>query len=117
MFTRATVHPFVTIAAMSIALAGCTHPAGAAPSHDHDDTGYAITLNGSQAFPESVAADDHYVYATSIADGTVYRGSTGARTLEPFLRGGQDGRTSATGIKIAGDRLLVAGFLTGRFFI
>ena len=116
MLPHAT-HPLVALAAMSTALAACSHPADAAPSHDRDDTGYAITLHGSQAFPESVAADDHYIYATSIADGTVYRGRCGAKTLEPFLPGGQDGRTSATGIKVAGNRLLVAGFLTGRFFV
>lgn len=58
-----------------------------------------------------------YVYTGSIDDGAVYRGRVGAKTLEPFLPGGQDGRTQATGIKIDGDRLLVAGAFTGRFFV
>ncbi len=65
----------------------------------------------------SVAADHHYVYTASIADGTVYRGRLGAKTLEPFLPGGQEGRTQAAGIKTTGNRLLVAGAFTGRFFV
>ncbi|MBE1496198.1 sugar lactone lactonase YvrE [Amycolatopsis lexingtonensis] len=88
----------------------------AAPATAHGSSGYAITINGGNAFPESVTADQQYVYTASIGDGTVYRGRAGAKTLEPFLPGGQDGRTQAAGIKIAGDRLLVAGAFTGRFF-
>jgi sugar lactone lactonase YvrE len=101
-----------TLTAMSAVLVAVTVPATAAPA-----PGYAITINGSNAFPESVAADNHNVYATSIGDGTVYRGRPGAKTLESFLPGGRDGRTQATGIKIIGNRLLVAGAFTGRFFV
>lgn len=101
-----------TLAATSAVLGAATVPATAAPA-----PGYAITINGSNAFPESVAADNHYVYTGSIGDGTVYRGRPGAKTLEPFLPGGRDGRTQVTGIKITGNRLLVAGAFTGRFFI
>ncbi|MBA8923797.1 sugar lactone lactonase YvrE [Kutzneria viridogrisea] len=107
----------LTLAAMSAALTAFTVPATAAPAHGHECGGYPITINGRNAFPESVAADNHYVYTASIADGTVYRGRVGARTLDPFLPGGQDGRTQATGVKITGDRLLVAGAFTGRFFV
>jgi sugar lactone lactonase YvrE len=105
---RRTLLTLTTTAAALVALA--------APATAHESSGYAITVNGGNAFPESVAADHQYVYATSIGDGTVYRGRAGAKKLDSFLPGGQDGRTQATGIKIAGDRLLVAGAFTGRFF-
>uniref|UniRef100_A0AAU3H591 Superoxide dismutase n=1 Tax=Streptomyces sp. NBC_01401 TaxID=2903854 RepID=A0AAU3H591_9ACTN len=122
MSTRPTVHTtwqrtLLTLIAATAALAALALPAAAAPAHDHEGSGHTITVNGSRAFPESVAADRHYVYTTSIADGTVYRGRPGARTLEPFMPGGQDGRTQATGIKTTGNRLLVAGAFTGRFFV
>jgi sugar lactone lactonase YvrE len=117
MSIRTITHALATVAATSATLASITLPAYAAPSHGHKPAAYAITVDGSRAFPESIAADRHHVYTTSIADGTVYRGRPGAKTLEPFLPGGQDNRTQATGIKITGNRLLVAGAFTGRFFI
>ncbi|KAA2264231.1 hypothetical protein F0L68_08315 [Solihabitans fulvus] len=101
-----------TLASTSAVLVAVTVPATAAPA-----PGYEITINGSSAFPESVAADNHYIYTGSIADGTVYRGRLGAKTLEPFLPGGREGRTQATGIQITRNRLLVAGAFTGRFFV
>src|SRR5690349_2093788 len=93
----------VTLTATSAALTAFTLPAtaatpgGPAPAHatQGGNGNQAITLDGSRAFPESVAADRHFVYAGSIGDGTVYRGRTGATTLEPFLPAGQDGRTQA----------------------
>jgi sugar lactone lactonase YvrE len=106
-----------TLTVTSAALAAFTLPATAAPTHDHDGSARTVTVNGGNAFPESVAADSQYVYTGSIDDGTVYRGRPGAATLDPFLPGGQDGRTQAAGIKITGDRLLVAGAFTGRFFV
>ncbi|WP_416960656.1 SMP-30/gluconolactonase/LRE family protein [Streptomyces sp. Agncl-13] len=122
MSTRTTTHAtwqrtLLTLTATPAALAALTLPATAAPIHDSEGNGHTIALDGSQAFPESVAADHHYVYSAGIADGTVYRGRLGAKTLEPFLPGGQDGRTQATGIKTTGNRLLVAGAFTGRFFV
>ncbi|GAB3969114.1 hypothetical protein GCM10029978_039810 [Actinoallomurus acanthiterrae] len=122
MSTRTTAHAtwrraLLTLTATSAALAALTVPATAATAHDHEDSAYTITINGSNAYPESVAADNHYVYTGSIDDGTVYRGRLGTKTLEPFLPGGQDGRTEVTGVKVTGNRLLVAGAFTGRFFI
>ncbi|WP_426514070.1 SMP-30/gluconolactonase/LRE family protein [Dactylosporangium sp. McL0621] len=122
MSTRTSAHAtwrraLLTLTATSAALAALTVPATAATAHDHEDSASTITINGSNAYPESVAADHHYVYTGSIADGTVYRGRLGTKTLEPFLPAGQDGRTSVTGIKIAGNRVLIAGAFTGRFFI
>ncbi|MER8160821.1 hypothetical protein [Streptomyces sp. NPDC094472] len=121
MSTRTTAHAtwrrsFLTLTTASAALAALALPA-AAFAQDCGGNGHTITVNGSRAFPESVAADRHYVYTTSIADGTVYRGRPGATTLQPFLPGGQDDRTQATGIKTTGNRLLVAGAFTGRFFV
>ncbi|MFD4874449.1 SMP-30/gluconolactonase/LRE family protein [Streptomyces sp. NPDC058420] len=122
MSTRTTGHAtwqrtLLTLTAASAALAALTLPATAAPAHDRKGNGHTITVDGSRAFPESVAADHHYVYTASIADGTVYRGRLGAKTLEPFLPGGQGGRTQAAGIKTTGNRLLVAGAFTGHFFV
>jgi len=117
MSIRTIAQALATVAATSATLVSITLPAYAAPSHGHKPAAYAITVDGSRAFPESIAADRHHVYTTSIADGTVYRGRPGATTLEPFLPGGQDNRTQATGIKITGNRLLVAGAFTGRFFV
>ncbi|WP_328615110.1 hypothetical protein OHS18_46550 [Amycolatopsis sp. NBC_00355] len=108
MSTRTTL---ITLVATAVALVAL-----AAPATAHEGGVHPVTINGTDAFPESVAADHQYVYTTSIGDGTVYRGRTGAKTLDPFLPAGRDGRTQATGIKIAGDRLLVAGAFTGRFF-
>ncbi|WP_329347402.1 hypothetical protein OG226_01330 [Streptomyces sp. NBC_01261] len=122
MSTRTTAHAtwqrtLLTLSAASAALAALTPPATAAPAHDRKDNDHTITVDGSRAFPESVAVDHHYVYTASIADGAVYRGRLGAKTLEPFLPGGQGGRTQAAGIKTTGNRLLVAGAFTGRFFV
>ncbi|WP_329058090.1 SMP-30/gluconolactonase/LRE family protein [Amycolatopsis sp. NBC_01480] len=108
MSTRTALLTLTTTAAALVALA--------APATAHEGRAHPVTINGTDAFPESVAADRRYVYTTSIGDGTVYRGRTGAKTLDPFLPAGQDGRTQATGIKITGDRLLVAGAFTGRFY-
>jgi sugar lactone lactonase YvrE len=106
---------FVFLTAPLFAAAAHVAPATASPAHGHDN--YAITLKGANAFPESVTSDSRYVYTASISDGTVYRGQNGATTLIPFLPGGQDGRTQATGVKVTGNRLLVAGAFTGRFFV
>ncbi|TWV46038.1 superoxide dismutase [Streptomyces misionensis] len=122
MFPRTTTHAawqraLLSLTVASAALAALAAPAAAAPAHGHEDSGRTIPINGNDAFPESVAADDHFIYAAGIADGTVYRGRLGAKALDPFLPGGRDGRTQATGVKVTGDRLLVAGAFTGRFFV
>ncbi|GAA1925191.1 SMP-30/gluconolactonase/LRE family protein [Streptantibioticus ferralitis] len=122
MSTRTTTHAalrrsLLTITATSTALAALALPATAAATHDRDDSGYTITINGSNAYPESITADDHYIYTGSIDDGTVYRGRLGSKRLDPFLPGGQDGRTQVTGVKVTGNRLLLAGAFTGQFFI
>ena len=117
MSIRTLAHALVIFTAASATLAAITLPATAAPSHGHKNAAYAITVDGSRASPESVAADHQHIYTTSIADGTVYRGHPGSTVLEPFLPGGQGNRTQAAGIKITGNRLLIAGAFTGWFFI
>jgi sugar lactone lactonase YvrE len=110
-----------TAATASAALAAFTLPAGAAATaastHHGEKGAYAIPIDCGNAYPESIAAGDRYVYTGSIDDGTVYRARLGAKTFEPFLPGGQDGRTQVTGVKIDGDRLLFAGAFTGKFFV
>jgi sugar lactone lactonase YvrE len=122
MSTRTTApaawrRALLTVTATSAALAAFTFPAAATPAFDQQDSGYPITINGSNAYPESITADRNYVYTGSIDTGTVYRGRVGAKTLDPFLPGGQDGRTQVTGVKIDGNRLLLAGAFTGHFFV
>ncbi|WP_194905283.1 SMP-30/gluconolactonase/LRE family protein [Catenulispora rubra] len=111
----------VTLAATTAALAAVTVPATAtttaATSRSHQQGAYTLTIHGENAFPESIATDGDHIYTGSIEDGTVYRGRLGVKTLEPFLPAGQDGRTEVTGVKVVGDRLLLAGAFTGRFFV
>ncbi|MET9265447.1 hypothetical protein [Amycolatopsis sp. NPDC004079] len=103
----------LALTAISTALTALTSPSTAATREGGPAT---ITINGANAYPESVATDNRYVYTGSIADGTVYRGRLGSKTLDPFLPGGRDGRTEVAGIKISGNRLVVAGAFTGRLF-
>ncbi|MFC0435465.1 SMP-30/gluconolactonase/LRE family protein [Kutzneria buriramensis] len=107
----------VTLTATAATLTGLDLPATAATAHGPQCDAHPITINGGNAFPESVATDDNYVYTGSIDDGAVYRGRLGATSLDPFLPGGQDGRTQVTGVKTTGNRLLLAGAFTGRFFV
>jgi sugar lactone lactonase YvrE len=120
--TRSTGHltwrrALLTLAVTSTALAALALPAGAATTHGGASGDYTLTIEGGNAYPESISADSRYIYTGSIDTGTVYRGRVGSRTLEPFLPGGQDGRTEVTGVKTDGDRLLLAGAFTGQFFI
>ena len=125
MFTRLSQAPLrrglITLTAASAAVTALALPANAAETHygEHNGrhTGYTLSIDGSDAYPESIATDGHFIYTGSIGNGTVYRGHVGSRTLEPFLPAGQDGRTQVTGIKADGDRLLLAGAFTGKFFV
>jgi Cu-Zn family superoxide dismutase len=91
-------------------------PAQAVPVRDS----YLLRPTGRAAeaiFPEGVAANEQVYFVGSTTDGTIYRGNLSARTAVPFLRGGEDGRTSAIGMKLSDDLLFVAGGATGRFFV
>lgn len=80
-----------------------------------------FTLPGDAVYPEGIAYDAATgdLYVGSTRTGTVYRGDADEPgELEVFLRGGQDGRTSVTGMKVDGyGRLFVAGRSTGRIFV
>jgi Cu-Zn family superoxide dismutase len=67
-------------------------------------------------FPEGVAARGDAFYVGSTTDGTVYRGDVDEPVATPFLLAGEDGRTSAVGMKVDGRTLFVAGGATGRVF-
>lgn len=121
MFTQGNAHPvrrtLVALTAASAAVTVLSLPASAATTHGGGNGDYTITIDGSNAYPESITANGEYIYTGSIDNGTVCRGRVGSRTLEPFLKGGQDGRTEVTGVKTDGNRLLLAGAFTGQFFI
>jgi len=86
----------------------------------------SLELPGDEVFPEGIGVNkaNGDVFVGSTTDGTIYRGSLGTATnndpvtLEPFLAGGKDGGTAATGIKVDEEgRLWVAGRDTGRAFV
>jgi sugar lactone lactonase YvrE len=75
-------------------------------------------------YPEGIAADNKSgdFYVSSVADGSIYRGNVSSSDAELFLPGGlpggEDGRTSATGLKLDDEgRLYIAGGDTGKVFI
>ena len=80
-----------------------------------------FTLPGNAVYPEGIAYDAATgdLYVGSTRTGTVYRGDADAPgELRVFLPGGEDGRTSVTGMKVDGyGRLFVAGRNTGRIFV
>ena len=90
--------------------------AAAAPAGERSRT-YAIP--GDKVFPEGVAYDaaNRAFYVGSTTDGQIYRGRIDGPAAAPFLPGGSGGRTTATGMKVAGKRLYVAGAGTGRVFV
>ncbi len=82
-------------AALLSATVGCS---GA----DGGDTTQTFDIPGETVFPEGIGVDkasgDFYVGSTS--DGTIYRGNVDSDDVDVFLPGGQDGRDSATGVKV-----------------
>ncbi len=76
-------------------------------------------LPGAGVFPESVGVDvaTGDAYVGSLADGTIYRLSSGGE-VEVFSEAGADGRTSVAGVKVDGRRRLwVAGGYDGTLFV
>ncbi|GAB7046733.1 SMP-30/gluconolactonase/LRE family protein [Catenuloplanes indicus] len=74
---------------------------------------------GDRAYPEGIVREPGtpYFYVGGMTDGTIWRGRIDQPRLEVFLPGGQDGRTSAVGMKITQGRLVVAGGTTGKVFV
>ena len=67
--------------------------------------------------PEGVTVDggSGAFFVGTVDDGTIYRGTLGAPTLTPYIRGGA-GR-AAVGMKAVRGRLYVAGGATGKVFV
>ena len=89
-----------------------THGGGPLPTR--------YVLPGSSVFPEGIAYDERtgLVFVSSTTDGTIFRGQSSDETLTPFLAGGADGRTSATGLEVDNEgHLFVAGGATGQVFV
>ena len=65
-------------------------------------------------YPEGIAADNKSgdFYVSSFFDGSIYRGNVSPADAELFLPGGEDGRTSAIGLKLD-DRAVVYRRWTG----
>jgi sugar lactone lactonase YvrE len=78
-------------------------------------------LPGDAVFPEGVAyrPSTSSFFVSSTGDGTIFRGTIGQGAAQPFLQGGADGRTAATGLRVndARGRLFVSGAATGQMFV
>ncbi|MEE8600297.1 SMP-30/gluconolactonase/LRE family protein [Euzebya tangerina] len=79
-------------------------------------------IPGDRVFPEGIAIDpgSSSFYVGSTEDGTVYRGDVEdpGGGMTQFLLGGQDGRTTVTGLAVdEAGRLFVAGRDSNRFFV
>jgi len=92
----------------------------ASPAAVSASTVSEFALPGDQVFPEGVAYDmamgEFYIGSTT--DGTIYRGNLATGEVEVFSPGGDNGRTTAIGMKVDEDGLLyVAGGATGTVFV
>jgi Cu-Zn family superoxide dismutase len=74
----------------------------------------------SQGNPEGVAFDPStgFFFVSHVGTGAIYRGTLDDPVVHPWLAGGQDGRVSATGMKVnVHGQLAIAGAGSGRFFV
>ncbi|WP_198154181.1 SMP-30/gluconolactonase/LRE family protein [Catenuloplanes japonicus] len=101
------------LAAIVLLAAGTATPAQAGTPRGR------YVVPGDQTHPEGIVRQEGspYFYVGGTGDGTVYRGHVDRPRLEVFLPGGQDGRTTAVGMKISDGRLIVAGGATGKVFV
>jgi sugar lactone lactonase YvrE len=70
--------------------------------------------------PEGVAFDAStgFFYVSHVSNGAIYRGTLDDPVVHPFLPAGEDGRVSATGMKVDQEgRLYIAGASSGRIFV
>jgi sugar lactone lactonase YvrE len=76
-------------------------------------------LDSANVYPESVTVDQSSgsFFVGSVKEGTIYKGKIGRSGLEVFSPGGADGRSIATGMFFANNRLVVAGRQTGLMFV
>ena len=103
-------------AAAALLLLGIALALVAAKASDRSTT---YTIPGDSVFPEGIGFDGRKsFYVSSTGDGTIFKGTAGKRrALQPFLPGGQDGRTTAAGVKATRSRIHVAGGATGNIWI
>lgn len=76
-------------------------------------------LDSANVYPESVTVDQSggTFFVVSVKEGTIYRGKIARPSLEVFSPGGADGRSIATGMFFANNRLVVVGRQTGLIFV
>ncbi|HEY0765384.1 MAG TPA: hypothetical protein VGD61_23605 [Pyrinomonadaceae bacterium] len=76
-------------------------------------------LDSANVYPESVTVDQSSgtFFVGSVKEGTIYIGKVSRPSLEVFSHGGADGRSIATGMFFANNRLVVAGRQTGLIFV
>jgi len=76
-------------------------------------------LDSANVYPESVTVDQSSgtFFVGSVKEGTIYKGKIGRPSLEVFSAGGADGRSIATGMFFANNRLVVVGRQTGLIFV
>jgi sugar lactone lactonase YvrE len=109
----------------ALALAGVTLFSSPADSNDavklqpHANPILHSFLDSANVYPESVTVDQSSgsFFVGSVKEGTIYKGRVGVSELEVFSPGGADGRSMATGMFFAGNRLVVVGRQTGLIFV
>ncbi|HKV33762.1 MAG TPA: hypothetical protein VJP89_05565 [Pyrinomonadaceae bacterium] len=76
-------------------------------------------LESANVYPESVTVDQssETFFLGSVKEGTMYKGKIVRPLLEVFSPGGADGRSIATGMFFADNRLVVVGRQTGLIFV
>src|SRR5215470_12552754 len=76
-------------------------------------------LDSRNVYPESVTVDQSggTFFVGSVKEGTIYKGKVGKPSLEVFSPAGADGRSIATGMFFANERLVVVGRQTGLIFV
>ena len=91
-------------------------PSAVASTHETQ----VYTMLPTSGNPEGIAYDHRtgFFYVSHVGTGAIYRGTLDDPVVHPWLAGGQDGRTSATGMKVDNEgRLFIAGASTGRIFV
>ena len=76
-------------------------------------------LDSANVYPESVTVDQSSgtFFVGSVKEGTIYKGKIARPSLEVFSPGGANGRSIATGMFFANNRLVVVGRQTGLMFV
>lgn len=90
------------------------------PSQAQGSVRPSYILPGTAVFPEGIAyqRSTGQFYVGSTTDGTIFRAGLDDEVAQVFLPGGQDGRTTAIGLKVDDQgRLFVAGGNLGKVFI